>query len=310
MDGFDERDTIFSRMELRPGTPRYEAYYRAHPERRVADDAARAASSGFDDFVLERAAVDSTFELLEGMRPLARGEPARARVDLSPERATEQLGRLAGAYGATLFGTARLGDASFYAVRGRGEEWGQAATRPGPYGAVFAVPMDPAQIAYAPDPRASLEVVRGYARVALVGLILANCLRAWGWAASCTMDGRADVVLPVAARYAGLGSIGRSGLLLSTEHGPCLRLGAVVTELPLAPTPRRGAAAAKACESCDRCAAACPAGAIDRGPPSLGRFKPVDDDACFARWRRLGTDCGLCVAACPLSRVPARTSST
>lgn len=305
MDGLDERDTIFSRMELRPGTPRYEAYYGAHPGRRAADDAARDSSRRFVDFAVERAAVDATFELLEEMRPLARGEPSGTRLELSPERATEELGRLAASYGATVFGAARLGEACFYAVRGRGDEWGRPSEAPGRYGAVFAVPMDPARMAHAPDPRASLEVVRGYARVALVGLVLAKCLRGWGWSASCTMDGRADVVLPLAARYAGLGTIGRSGLLLSPEHGPCLRLGAVVTELPLAPTPRRGSATAKACESCERCAAACPAGAIDRGPPSAGRFKPVDDDACFAQWRRLGTDCGLCVAACPLSRVRA-----
>jgi epoxyqueuosine reductase QueG len=145
-------------------------------------------------------------------------------------------------------------------------------------------------------------VVNGYARVALIGLVIARCVRGWGWEASCTMDGRADVVLPVAARYAGLGSIGRSGLLLTEEYGPCVRLGAVITDIPLGSLPRAAGTAARACSACTRCAQACPASAIDRGPAANGRFVPVDDDACFAKWRESGTDCGLCIAACPLTR--------
>jgi epoxyqueuosine reductase QueG len=162
--------------------------------------------------------------------------------------------------------------------------------------------MKPEELAAAPGPRASAEVVNGYARVALLGLVMARCLRAWGWNASCTMDGRADLVLPLAARHAGLGSIGRSGLLLSDAYGPCLRLGAVVTDLPLAATPAQACGVARRCAACGRCAKACPAGAIDKGPPAEGRYRPIDDDACFAKWKEFGTDCGLCIAACPYSK--------
>jgi ferredoxin len=319
MEGIDERDTIFSRMELRPGDGRYESYYAEHPERQQRDDTFRALSASHADQRLLRSVVDSTFELLAEMRPLARGPAVPSRLDLSPPQldpspsrpdslsqrldpspaeATALLDALARSYGAVLFGTARLGDACFYSVRGRGAEWGETVATPWRQGAVFAVAMRPAEIAAAPQPRESVEVVNGYARVALIGLVLARCIRGWGWNAACTMDGRADVILPVAARYAGLGSIGRSGLLLADKYGPCLRLGAVVTDLPLGPTPRLPARAARLCASCDRCAQACPAGAIP-----AAAFKPIDDDACFAQWQRLGTDCGICVAVCPHSRI-------
>ena len=38
----DERDTMFSRAELVPGSSAYEQYYRLHPEQRERDDAIRA----------------------------------------------------------------------------------------------------------------------------------------------------------------------------------------------------------------------------------------------------------------------------
>ncbi|MBU0935836.1 MAG: hypothetical protein KKI09_14170 [Spirochaetes bacterium] len=308
MNTYDERDTIFSRMELQAGTPQYNDYYSRHPERKAGDDAARlrAGQAGPADDRLRRLSIDASFGLLEAMRPLARGTTAAVRLEISPQEAADFLCRQAESYGAVLTGTALLGDACFYAVRGRGAEYGQTAETEGRYGIVFAVRMNPEEISQAPTPRAAAEVVNGYSRVALIGLVLARTIREWGWSAACTMDGRADVVLPVAARYAGLGSIGRSGLLLTDDFGPCVRLGAVVSDLPLERTLRQPCKAAKVCESCQRCAAACPAGAISQEPAAAGRFAPVNDDACFAQWQKVGTDCGLCLSKCPLSRITAR----
>jgi ferredoxin len=310
MTGKDERDTMFSRMELIPGSDRYREYYERHPERKAGDDAFRSAKGPWKGEEALRSLVDSTFSLIEDMRPLARrqgqnteAEKAAGKIDLDQEEATALLQSTAESYGTVVFGAAKLGEACFYTTRGRGDEYGMPVAVPGRYGAVFGVRMRPEEIATAPSVRESAEVVNGYARVALIGLVLARIIRGWGWEASCTMDGRADVVLPVAARYAGLGAIGRSGLLLTEKYGPCIRLGAVVTDFPLKRSARGAADPSRACSSCDRCAAACPAGAIDREAPGKGGFNPVDDDACFAKWREYGTDCGICIAACPLSRI-------
>ncbi len=305
MPGPDERDTIFSRMELEAGGKRYEEYYAAHPGRKASDDAARAAIPPRPAGEARHRLVDGTFALLEELRPLARGASSPGRLGIAPGEATGMLRELAESYGAVLFGTALLGDACFYSTRGRGAEYGEVPGIPFRQGIVFAVRMRPGEIAFAPEERASAEVVRCYAQVALIGLVIARCVRTWGWEAVCTMDGRADVVLPVAARYAGLGSIGRSGLLVTDDYGPCVRLGAVLTDLPLERTPRQACAASRACSGCERCADSCPAGAIARGAPGPGGFPPVDDDACFAAWKTLGTDCGLCIAACPLSHIQA-----
>jgi len=306
MNRYDERDTIFSRLELQKGSSEYDDYYQRHPERQILDDAARerAVSQTFTDHIMHRVSVDASFSLLEALRPLACGTKAEKRLTLDPTEASEFLINLAKSYGAVLVGTAPLGEACFYTVRGRGKEYGQPVNPPGKNGIVFAVHMNPEEIHFAPTPRSSAEVVNAYSRLALMGLIIAQTIRAWGWDATCTMDGRADLVLPVAARYAGLGSIGRSGLLLSDDHGPCIRLGAVVTNLPLKRSERQPAKANKLCASCNRCAEACPAKAIDDGFYQDGSFQPVNDDACFIQWQKKGTDCGLCLSHCPLSRIP------
>jgi hypothetical protein len=38
---FDERETMFSRRELEPGTERFRQYYARHPEQKMLDDAFR-----------------------------------------------------------------------------------------------------------------------------------------------------------------------------------------------------------------------------------------------------------------------------
>ncbi len=302
MERSDERNTIFSRMELVENTDAYTEYYSMHPEKKAIDDGFREPRERKEDDILRRLQIDSTFELLKDMRIHARGEAAEQKTHISPSEATAYLQQLAQSYGAVVFGTAQLGEACFYTIRGRGNEYGENVNIDKKQGIVFGVRMNLQQIQQAPKPEASAEVVNGYARVALVGLALSYCIRSWGWKADCTMDGRADVILPIAARFAGLGSIGRSGLLLTEEFGPCVRLGAVVTDLPLERTKRRACNESLVCAKCRKCAEVCPGNAIDMNYPENRQFNPVNDNACFTQWLKFGTDCGLCIANCPLSR--------
>jgi NAD-dependent dihydropyrimidine dehydrogenase PreA subunit len=298
----DERNTIFSRMELVENSDAYNEYYSMHPERKEIDDFFREAREQREDDIHIRRQVDSTFDLLKDMRQFARGEAAEQQITISPSEATAYLQQLAQSYGAVVFGTALLGESCFYKIRGRGNEYGKGVNIDKRQGIVFGVHMNLQQIRQAPKPEASAEVVNGYARVALAGLALSYCIRSWGWKADCTMDGRADVILPIAARYAGLGSIGRSGLLLTKEYGPCIRLGAVLTDLPLERTKRNECNESRVCAACRKCAEACPGKALDMNYHENGQFHPVNDNECFKKWLEFGTDCGLCIAQCPLSR--------
>jgi epoxyqueuosine reductase QueG len=95
---------------------------------------------------------------------------------------------------------------------------------------------------------------------------------------------------------AGLGHIGRSGLLVHPDYGAQMRYVSILTDLSLA----ADAPLASDCGECRACVERCPAGAI---------HEQVDDfdlDACYAklteftRLKLVGQHiCGVCVKACP-----------
>ena len=94
---------------------------------------------------------------------------------------------------------------------------------------------------------------------------------------------------------AGIGWIGRSGLLVTPAYGARVRLVTVLTDAPLNP----GAPMPFSCGACVACVDACPARAIKKAP---GDF---DLDACykklteFTRIPYVGQHiCGVCVKAC------------
>ena len=110
------------------------------------------------------------------------------------------------------------------------------------------------------------------------------------------------------ATRAGLGWIGKSGLLITRRYGPRVRLATVFTDMPLPPAER---VENSQCGSCVCCVQACPAGAI-RGAAwrvGMSREELVDVRACEQTAERLMLErvgqrdavCGVCIAACPFA---------
>lgn len=110
-----------------------------------------------------------------------------------------------------------------------------------------------------------------------------------------------------AAVSAGLGWIGKSGLFISSSHGPRVRLGTVLTDMPL---PTAGASPAQNCGNCRACVDSCPAMALTGNCWEKGceRSRLVDAKACseymnttFKHIGR-GSVCGICMRVCPRGR--------
>jgi len=109
---------------------------------------------------------------------------------------------------------------------------------------------------------------------------------------------------------AGMGEIGRNGLLLTPEHGARVRLVALLTDAEL-PAGKPLAPSLCGPERCGyACVKACPAGAISR------EGQGTDKAACLRYYIKLGLPgmnglrCGMCVAACPVHRPRFRGAGT
>ncbi len=132
--------------------------------------------------------------------------------------------------------------------------------------------------------------------------------RAFPVAASQSMPGagnyRGVFQHKTAAVLSGLGFVGKSGLLLSPEYGPRIRLATVLTDMPLE---SGGGIIENGCGKCRACVDACPAGAIS-GELYYGGNEPlIDVEKCSAHMKTYkdvgrGAVCGICMAVCPYSK--------
>ncbi len=311
MERFDERDIPFSRIRLRPGTPEYAAYYSLRPENREADDALRAlpgllspeaslAETGLF------AAAEGSFFLTEALRDAVEGPVADERAPQDPRGMTAFLKSLALYYGARAAGVAELRPYHVYSHVGRDfRRYGEAIPFEPGYAVAFTVEMDPAMVRAAPRAPTIAESGRQYVEAARVAVQLAAAIRALGAPARAHIDGCYRVIAPLVARDAGLGEIGRMGLLMTPRQGPRVRLGVVTTPLELVPDrPGSDPTVLDLCGRCRKCAVNCPASAIPDGPRTErgGALRwRVDADACFRYWNVTGTDCARCLAVCPYS---------
>lgn len=108
-----------------------------------------------------------------------------------------------------------------------------------------------------------------------------------------------------AARVAGLGTIGKNALFLSYKYGPRVRLGTILTDLPLLCAPE--ASFSDVCKDCKRCVKSCPAmalhGTVYYDGCAVGDI--IDAGACSKYMKEnfqhigRGAVCGICMRVCP-----------
>jgi len=307
----DERDIMFARARLKPGSAAYTAYYKQHPEHQAIDDRIRAlpgllASTAQKAHPLHFAAARASFLLPEALRNWVDGPVAATALSLSPSAATDYLKGLARYYGARTVGITALQPYHVYSHIGRGSgDYGALLAVEHRYALAFTVEMDHTLMGTAPNAPTVLETAKEYAVAAQIAVQLAAFIRALGCPARAHIDGNYRVIAPLVARDAGLGEIGRMGLLMTPELGPRVRLGVVTTDLPLgvdARIPRPDIL--DFCRICKKCAENCPSRAIpfdDRQEIAGALRWQIDSIKCFRYWNVIGTDCGRCVSVCPYS---------
>jgi len=307
----DERDIMFARGRLVRGSPEYESYYSMRPENNTGDDNTRALPGLLSEDAqlaepLAFAAAKASFDLTEAMREHVDGEVAPRRIERSPEVWTAAIKELALSFGALAAGVTKLRPYHVYTHVGRGTgAYGEPVELDHGWALAFSVEMDHRRVSHAPGAPVVEESARQYVEGAKIAIILANWIRRLGYPARAHTDGNYRVIAPLVERDAGLGEIGRMGLLMTPSLGPRVRLGVVTTNMPLvADEPGDDPSVIDFCVVCKKCATNCPVSAIpsgDRRPADDGLRWAIDSETCYRYWNLIGTDCASCMRVCPYS---------
>ena len=315
---FDERNTVFSRTDL---DVKYQERRNAAPMKEITDpEETQEGQALMAGAIYVDNKAGSLHEKYYGYFGHVRGdkglydwdEPVNSTkypVD-DPAAMSARVKEVAKIYGADLVGITKIDQRWVYS------DWFERVTQTSDklvvnykYAIVIAIEMKGALINHSPGAESSAEVALAYSRMAELSSSLAAYIRALGYPAiPCGNDTTQSIPLAIDA---GLGELGRNGLMLTPEYGSRVRLCKVLTDLPLAPDKPIDFGLQKFCETCHACAQACPIGAVRDGDRTteitsisnrvgLNRW-PVNVEDCYIFWRMNRSDCANCIAACPWS---------
>lgn len=289
------------------------------PGRTVVDYAVNFGANTMNLLVGEYGFPNANFLKWE---PLFIPEPLTQRpAETDPEKLTPLVKGTAELYGADLTGITRLDEKWVYAhdivkpfileEGGKPRETDEAFVIPRAVNnaIVMAVAMNREMIETSPEAAAGTAVNMGYSRMGIVAVSMAEFIRSLGYTAiPCMNDTALSVPLAIDA---GLGELGRHGLLITPEFGSNVRLCKVLTDMPLISDKPINLGITDFCEQCLLCAVHCPADAITKGKrsfdgtcqnnnPGVNKWHVKSSD-CLRFWQQNGVDCANCLAACPFT---------
>jgi reductive dehalogenase len=334
IERFDERDTVFAREALTPGSDQEIAYHTTKPHLKEIDD----QLSQFIDDKLDRSApswgrafYQSVFGPIAhlGLPDCVEGRQSPDRIELSPSQNTSLVKNLSGYLGADVVGVGPLRPEWVYSRRGArpffsseppnpplfegmpehysGRLWGDRIELAHRNAIALGFAQNLDVLKTGPSEASDLEVGRVYARSALVACELAGLIRSLGYPARAHhVRNYCVLVVPVAVD-AGLGELARSGHLLNRTYGLNLRLSCVTTDMPLEHDDPVDTGVQAFCESCLKCARCCPVGAIPSGEKVAVRGIrkwQMDPEKCLAYWSKVGAACVICQVVCPWTKKP------
>lgn len=162
---------------------------------------------------------------------------------------------------------------------------------------VLEIPKGPVDAA--PGDATQAAGIATYQHMGNVTNLLAEYLRGRGYAAEAGHPAIGPVLYTPLAMKAGLGSIGRHGLLITPEFGPRQRISALFTSIGNLPSTDSGDHAwiRDFCASCGNCVRRCPMHAIYEKPIAHadGRVSCIDGSRC--------TGCSICMRECSFNRL-------
>ena len=304
----DERITMLSRRLLQKGTQRFNEYYNEHPSHKYADDKFRKKpgllTKGASNYDLAMfASAETCFNFIELLYEDDDKEIDNKKEKFEPENITLYIKNWAKKLGVVDVGITELKDYHLYSFKGRNDNHGKPVERKHKYAIAFTVEMDNYMMMSAPAAPVVMESAQQYVNASVIAVMISMFIKKLGFPSSSHIDGKYDIICPLVARDAGLGEIGRMGLLITPKLGPRVRISVVTTDLPLVADKRgKDYTVIDFCERCKKCAAICPANAIpfdkQQEIDGIKRWR-INQEACYNFWCSCGTDCGKCISICP-----------
>ena len=230
------------------------------------------------------------------------------KVKTDPEKLTTVIKELALSYGADVAGIARLEKHHHYLHRGdmygMGVGYGNQISISYQYAIVVASALNKEMINRAAKDGVWTVAMLGHAKITAVTAELVLYIKSLGYEAQT--DNFFEYFSPITplAAAAGIGQIGRCNCVISKEYGNRLKIGAVLTNIPLIEDEPVDFGMVEFCQACLKCAVDCPAKAVSfKGPEVFnGLFQwRHNDTKCMEMWMNLETGCGICMASCPFS---------
>jgi tetrachloroethene reductive dehalogenase len=179
------------------------------------------------------------------------------------------------------------------------------------YAIVFAIAMDYDLVKYSPSYTSGAGAGLCYSKMPLIAAMVSQYIRGLGYKA-IPMGNDTACSIPMAID-AGLGELGRNGVLITPEFGPRVRLSKVFTDMPLIPDRPVEFGVWDFCMECGKCAKECPSQSISHDDPTTeicnesnrkGLFRwPVNGEKCIAFWERnKSCSCLNCIRVCPFNK--------
>ncbi len=314
---YDWRKQLFCRTDIDPSFEHYKQEVYENMEEYLKEN---KEGYGRIDYALNMAAW-KLYEMfkhiprdeLHNMGTFQSGKNLPPYEVKDPKEMSKIVKKVASLFGASLTGIARINEKWIYSNDCEGNPIDMKDYK---YVIVMAIEMNPDPMGSSPSVTTASSTALGYAKLTFLAMHLAQFIRNLGYKAMESINDTA-LSIPMAIE-AGLGKLGRIGLLVTQEFGPRVQICKVFTDLPLEPDKPQGSGILDACKNCKLCALACEAQAISfEDEPSFNVKSPtnnpgvkkwyIDPEKCYDFWYENSVDCSTCIEACPFSKVDKKT---
>ncbi len=224
-----------------------------------------------------------------------------------PAEMARKIKEIALFLGADIVGITYLDQAYVYSHRARGSaargtKAGDPIDLPHKYAICLGKAGDYPLYMASPSFISDAEYGRGLTMSAIPTFLLAAYIRQLGYPARSHGYGKYDVIPMPLAVMAGLGELGRHGMLIHEKYGSRLHLSVVTTDLPLGVDHPIDIGVEEFCRSCKKCARTCPSRSI-----TFSDVKDVYNGvekwrinlvSCYNYKAAIGHNCLYCTTTC------------